>query len=246
MNVLNQIRTLVASNKKGFALLLDPDKLNSEESIKETLSLAKEQNVDFILVGGSLITGNAFDKTVAKIKKLCEIPLILFPGSPLQLNEHVDAVLLLSLISGRNPELLIGHHVVAAPRIKELGLETIATGYMLIDCGRPTTASYMSNTNPIPHNKPEIAATTALAGEMLGLQCIYLDGGSGAYVPISTSMIEAVKNQISVPLIVGGGLKSSFDIQQALNAGADIVVVGTAIEQNPELLASLNIDVSQS
>jgi putative glycerol-1-phosphate prenyltransferase len=207
------------------------------------VSMAEAHGVGFLFVGGSLITGAAFDQTVQQIKQATSLPLILFPGSPMQLTASVDAVLFLSLISGRNPELLIGHHVLAAPRIKELGLETIATGYMLIDCGKPTTASYISNTTPIPHNKPEIAATTAMAGEMLGLQCLYLDGGSGAFQPVSSAMIQQVRAAVELPLIVGGGIRSSIDVRQAFDAGADIVVIGTAIEQNPELIAELDLQV---
>lgn len=239
MNVLHRIQQLKATGKKGFALLLDPDNLKGTDQIMEVVSTAENHGVDFLFVGGSLITGVEFDQTVQQIKQTTNLPLVLFPGSPMQLTPSVDAVLFLSLISGRNPELLIGHHVLAAPRIKELGLETVATGYMLVDCGKPTTASYISNTNPIPFNKPEIAATTAMAGEMLGMQCLYLDGGSGAFQPISGDMIKAVRSSVQLPLIVGGGMRTSLDIQHAFNSGADIVVIGTAIEQNPELIAEL-------
>lgn len=243
VNILHRIQEIRTTGKKGFALLLDPDNLRDTNQIKEVISMAEGHGVDFLFVGGSLITGVEFDQTVQHIKQTTRLPLVLFPGSPMQLNASVDAVLFLSLISGRNPELLIGHHVLAAPRIKELGLETIATGYMLIDCGKPTTASYISNTTPIPFNKPEIAATTAIAGEMLGLQCLYLDGGSGAYQPISGEMIKAVRSSIQLPLIVGGGMRSSLDIQHAFDSGADIVVIGTAIEQNPDLIAELCLEV---
>jgi putative glycerol-1-phosphate prenyltransferase len=163
--------------------------------------------------------------------------VVLFPGSVTQLSAHVDAVLFLSLISGRNPELLIGQHVVAAPRIKALQLEAVPTGYLLIDGGKPTTASYISNTQPIPANKAGIAAATALAGELLGLRCIYIDAGSGAANPVPIEMIRAVREACSLPLIVGGGIRSRAQADAAYAAGADLLVIGTAIEEEPEMIA---------
>ena len=203
------------------------------------LNSIENANPDFVFIGGSLITEGGFEKRAAEIKAKLKRPLILFPGHPSQVTPHVDSVLFLSLISGRNPDLLIGQHVVAAPRIKELGLETIATGYILIDGGKPTTASYISGTQPIPRDKANIAAATAMAGEMLGLQCIYLDAGSGASLAIPTDLIRAVSAKTEIPLIVGGGIRTKEQIRSAFEAGADLVVVGTAIEEQPDLLASL-------
>ena len=165
--------------------------------------------------------------------------MVLFPGSQNQFTEAVDALLFLSLISGRNADLLIGQHVQAAPRIAASGVEVIPTGYILIDGGVATSASYISQTAPIPGNKPEIAATTALAGALLGLRCIYLDAGSGAIAPVSASMISAVKKSIDIPLMVGGGLRTIEAVQTAFNAGADIIVVGTMVEERPDFLAQI-------
>ena len=177
---------------------------------------------------------------IQKIKQRSNIPVILFPGGYLQVEPTADAILLLSLISGRNADYLIGQHVIAAPLIKQSKLEVLSTGYLLVDCGAQTTASYISNTTPLPYDKPSIAAATAMAGEMLGLKCMYLDGGSGAAKPVSADMIAAVKKAINSPLIVGGGINSEEKVLQALHAGADVVVVGTGIEKDPELMVKLS------
>jgi putative glycerol-1-phosphate prenyltransferase len=181
-----------------------------------------------------------FRQCVSWAKQHIEKPIVIFPGSPEQISEEADAILLLSLISGRNPELLIGNHVQAAPRLAKSQLEIISTGYMLIDCGKSTTASYISQTFPIPYNKPEIAAVTAMAGEMIGMKCMYLDGGSGAEQPVSTAMIKAVREAVETPIIVGGGIRHEDQVREAFLAGADLVVVGTAIEENPEMLFALS------
>ena len=176
---------------------------------------------------------------VSTLKKQSNIPVILFPGSPAQVTPLADGILLLSLISGRNADLLIGQHVQAAATLKTSGLQILPTGYVLIDGGAPTTVSYISNTLPIPANKPEIAAVTALAGEQLGLKLIYLEAGSGAENPVPQEMIKAVSKQIDVPLIVGGGIRNGEAAYQACQAGADIIVIGTAFEQQPELLPEI-------
>ncbi len=194
---------------------------------------------DIILVGGSLITSGNVDGCVTVLRRYLDVPMVLFPGSQNQFTEAVDALLFLSLISGRNADLLIGQHVQAAPRIAASGVEVIPTGYILIDGGVATSASYISQTAPIPGNKPEIAATTALAGALLGLRCIYLDAGSGAIAPVSASMISAVKKSIDIPLMVGGGLRTIEAVQTAFNAGADIIVVGTMVEERPDFLAQI-------
>lgn len=208
--------------------------------LQDMLRKVNESTVDFIFVGGSLVTESNFHSCVEGIAQQTEKPVVLFPGSPDQINEKADALLFLSLISGRNPDLLIGQHVIAAPRLRHSALEVIPTGYMLVESGRLTTALYVSQTLPLPANKPEIAAATALAGQFLGLQLIYLDAGSGADVPISPSTIEAVRKTVSLPIIVGGGIRSVEQAQAAWNAGADVVVVGTALEQNPEALVHWN------
>lgn len=216
---------------KGLAMLLDPDKVN----LGDVLTLARRAEaaaVDYFFVGGSLLTHGGIHELVQELKSVSSIPVILFPGSVYQIVPQADAILFLSLISGRNPELLIGQHVIAAPLLKASEIDVIATGYMLIDSGKPTTAHYISNTHPIPYDKPDIALCTAMAGEYLGLKVIYMDGGSGAEKPISTEMIQTVSEGIFAPLIVGGGIRSVAEAVEIWNAGADVIVIGNALEKH--------------
>ncbi len=237
--ILNQLKTKADQGRKSFAVLIDPDKIaNSSECLK-LVNLCVENKVDYFMVGGSLITSTNFSEIISVIKRHSQIPVIIFPGNNMQIDGAADGILFLSLISGRNPEYLIGQHVVAAPVIKRARLETLATGYILINSDNHTTVSYMSNTTPIPADKYSVAACTAMAGEMLGLQLIYLDAGSGAGQSISQRMISAVKKSISLPLIVGGGINSLNKAQKALEAGADLIVVGNGIESNPDLLIDI-------
>lgn len=224
--------------RKSFAVLLDPDKVDLA-AFPEFLEYSVQHNVDFFFVGGSLITHYAIDQLITAIHRYTKIPVILFPGSSLHIDPSADAILFLSLISGRNPELLIGQHVIAAPLLRKSGIEVLPTGYMLIDSGRQTTVSYISNTTPMPRDKPGIAACTALAGEMLGLRYIFLDAGSGAQYPVSPAIIAAVRETVESPIIVGGGIDSYEKAYTALNAGADVIVVGNGIEQNPDLLPEI-------
>ncbi|MEM9837149.1 MAG: geranylgeranylglyceryl/heptaprenylglyceryl phosphate synthase, partial [Bacteroidota bacterium] len=180
------------------------------------------------------------DYYLSLLKSTTSRPVLLFPGSIYQLSPKADGLLLLSLLSGRNPDLLIGQHVLVAGRIKQMGLKTTATGYLLIDGGAPTSVSYMSNTTPIPRDKPSIAACTALAGEQLGMQLIYLDAGSGAKFPISAELITAVRREVDLPVVVGGGIRTVEGAHQALGAGADLIVVGNALEKDPEWLPELS------
>jgi phosphoglycerol geranylgeranyltransferase len=233
--IYNSLQEKKRQGIKSFAVLLDPDKLD-EKSCALTVQRCQEEGVDYFFVGGSLLLRDALDEMVAIIKKHSDIPVVLFPGSNVQITPKADAILFLSLISGRNADALIGQHVVAAPILKHSGLEVISTGYMLIDCGKPTTVSYISNTTPIPYDKPDIAACTAMAGEMLGLKLLYLDGGSGAAQPVSAATIQAVKRHTDVPLIVGGGINTEEKIITALKAGADLVVIGNGIEKDPGLI----------
>jgi len=219
--------------KKSFTVLIDPDKVNAQ-SIEQITSLAMDAKVDYFFVGGSLVISNHLDECIQQIKSLCNIPVILFPGSPSQVSKYADALLYLSLISGRNPELLIGQHVVSAPFVKKSGLEIMPTGYMVVDGGAPTTVSYISNATPLPADKNDIAMCTAMAGEMLGMKLIYMDAGSGAKRPITEQMIEKVASHIECPLIVGGGIRNISKIEEIFNAGADLVVIGTAFENNLE------------
>jgi putative glycerol-1-phosphate prenyltransferase len=221
-------------------VLIDPDFGTDEAALERTVQNACMARADLLFVGGSLLTTASFDRCLERVKQLSDRPVVLFPGSPSQLSAHADAVLFLSLISGRNPELLIGHHVTAAPTIKALGLEAIPTGYMLVDGGRPTTVSYVSQTLPLPHDKPGIAAATALAGELLGLRTIYMDTGSGAQRTVSPAMIAAVRKTVNIPLIVGGGIRDAATARTLCEAGADVLVVGTAFEQDPELIFAMS------
>jgi phosphoglycerol geranylgeranyltransferase len=220
---------------KSIALLLDPDKAVGD-SLKNILKIADESNTDFILAGGS-IAFNSIDNLIDSIRKLCSIPVILFPGNLLQLTHKADAILLLSLISGRNPELLIGNHVIAAPYLKAIRKKLIPVGYILVSCGIKTSVEYISQTEAIPCDKPEIAVATAIAGEMLGLKMIYLEAGSGAVNHVPQSFIRDVRESISIPLAVGGGIKNKEDIKEIYKAGADLIILGNGCEKNPELLA---------
>jgi putative glycerol-1-phosphate prenyltransferase len=218
-------------NEKQIAILLDPDKNTKISDLKLRLTKAQSLGASFIFVGGSLIA-HSIDEFVKQIKKITTIPVVLFPGSVIQISAKADALLFLSLISGRNADFLIGNHVIAAPFLKKSELEIISTGYLLIESGVQTSVEYMSYTKPIPYSKTDIAVATAIAGELLGNKLIYLEAGSGAQRPVSFEMINQVKKNISVPLIVGGGLRTKNQIMQAFDAGADVVVIGTALEEN--------------
>jgi phosphoglycerol geranylgeranyltransferase len=231
-------KILAGHGRKLFAVLIDPDHFDGD-GIENTIATAQESKVDFILVGGSLLENDHLDQTLQVIKDRSDIPVILFPGSIMQLNDKADAVLLLSLISGRNADLLIGKHVIAAPYLKKSSLEILPTGYMLIESGPLTTAQYISNTLPIPRGKDDIAVCTAMAGEMLGLKLIYMDAGSGAEMPVSSSMIQNVRKNISIPLIVGGGIRTLEQAVASCKAGADIIVVGNAIEKDPTCIKDI-------
>ncbi len=226
------------AKKKQIAVLIDPDK-TSPAKLKKIAAQASRADIDFFLVGGSLMINDHLEQTIELLKQYSKKKIYLFPGSPSQICNKADGILLLSLISGRNPDLLIGQHVLAAPRLKASGLEIIPTGYILVDGGSATAVSYISNTTPIPANKPEIAACTAMAGEMLGLKTIYLEAGSGATKPVPPKLIKIVKEHIKIPLIVGGGIKTAKQVQEAFQSGADIVVIGTAIENDIHFLEKL-------
>jgi putative glycerol-1-phosphate prenyltransferase len=241
-DLFNQFAARKRQGRKSFSVLIDPDKVDSN-SIDQIVNLSIEASVDYFFVGGSLVISNHLDECIKSIKSLCDIPVILFPGSPSQVSKYADALLYLSLISGRNPELLIGQHVISAPFVKMSGLEIMPTGYIVVDGGAPTTVSYISNATPIPADKNEIAMCTAMAGEMLGMKLIYMDAGSGAKRPISENMIEKVASHIECPLIIGGGI---IDPEKAYNnckSGADIIVVGNAIEKDPSLIKEISAAV---
>jgi len=229
---------LTSGGGSRFAVLADPDKLDGS-GCSRLASLCNEAGVDFIFAGGSLVVNPVMDAMVSQLRAETSLPVVLFPGNAMQVCRAADAILLLSLISGRNPDMLIGRHVEAAPMLRESGLEILPTGYMLIESGSMTTALYISNSHPLPANKPEVAACTALAGEMLGLKVIYLDAGSGARNPVSPAMITAVKKSVKIPVIVGGGIRTPEQAIAACKAGADVVVVGNAIEEDAERITTL-------
>lgn len=237
-SVYQQMLQAKLTGKKSLALLVDPDKSDLYK-LASHLKSDLFEGLDYIFVGGSLITGDLLSETVRIIKNNSDLPVILFPGSNMHLDPQADAILFLSLISGRNPEYLIGQHVVAAPVIRRTRLEVISTGYMVVDGGKPTTVSYMSHSAPIPYDKPEIAASTAIAGEMLGMKTLYLDAGSGAERAVSAKMIRLTRNNIEAPLIVGGGIKDPEQALESWKAGADIVVVGNAAEKNLNIVAQM-------
>lgn len=238
--ILDTLKQRKSIGRKSLSVLIDPDKVEDLKSLHNLTLIANESYVDFFFVGGSLITNNNLSQVISELKKESDIPVVLFPGSNMHIDVSADAILFLSLISGRNPELLIGQHIVAAPILKNSNIEILPTGYMLVGSGVTTAVSYMSNTNPIPADKYSVAACTALAGEMLGLQLIYMDAGSGAKEPISSKMITKVKNTIKCPLIVGGGINTTRKAKNAFEAGADVVVIGNAIEKNPNLLIEVS------
>jgi len=235
----HQIKESSEAGLKKLAVLIDPDKYD-ENKLIDLVDTANRSEVHYFFVGGSLMISSRFGQTIKLLKSTSEIPVIIFPGSNVQISEEADAILLLSLISGRNSEYLIGQHVVAAPYLKVSGLEILPTGYMLIEGKNNTTANYMSNSLPIPFDKNDIASCTAMAGEMLGMKLIYMDGGSGAGQTISTDMIRSVKSQINVPLIIGGGITNPIEAGNVWTAGADLIVVGNAIEKDLSLVTSIS------
>ena len=238
MNVYQSLLEKKKNGQKAFAILIDPDKV-SAASLTALVDLALKAKADYFFVGGSLVVSDNLDTCILTIKQQTSAPIILFPGSPSQISKHADALLYLSLISGRNADLLIGQHVISAPFVKKSGLEIISTGYMVIDGGAPTTVSYISNATPIPADKAEIALCTAMAGEMLGKKIIYMDAGSGAKKAISEEMISSVAGNITIPLIVGGGIRDAEKAYLNCKAGADVIVIGNAIEKDPSLIKEM-------
>ena len=238
MNIYDNIEANKNSNKKSFALLIDPDKQDKQQLLY-IIEKANNANTDYFFVGGSLLTNDSLDLCLSTLKESSNIPIVLFPGNAMQVNNKADGILFLTLISGRNADMLIGKQVITAPLLKQSSLEVLPTGYILIDSGQPTTVSYMSNTIPIPANKSTVAACTAMAGEMLGLRLIFLDGGSGAKNPISKEMIKSVRESVNVPLIIGGGISSGEKAIENCKAGADIIVVGNAIEKDGNLIKEI-------
>ena len=221
-------------SQKRIALLVDPDGYD-DKGLNDLIGYINMNPPDLLLVGGSLLF-NPIEITITVLKLGTSLPVFLFPGNAFQLSDRADGILFLSLISGRNPEFLIGNHVLAAPHLHRAGIEVIPTGYMLIENGKSTSVEYMSNSTPIPGNKPDIGVATAMAGEMLGLKSIYLEAGSGAAHPVAPEMISSIRKYISLPLIVGGGIRTPETALEVFDAGADLIVVGNAIEKEPKLI----------
>jgi len=238
MDIYSRILEKANKGQKQIAVLIDPDKHEQTEFA----SLAKRMAaypIDYFLIGGSLLSKDILDECLQAFKNETDIPLVIFPGGIMQVNSKADALLFLSLVSGRNPELLIGKQVESVPYILDAKLESISTAYLLIDGGNITTAQYISNTIPIPADKGEIAALTAKAGEMIGMKLCYLDAGSGAKNSIPPKMIQTVKKIINTPLIIGGGIKSGKEAKEKLDAGADLIVVGNVLEKDESLLQEM-------
>lgn len=231
MPTLERLLQIKEDRGAGYLILIDPDNID-DKKLPAFVREATEAGTDGFLVGGSLMLSNEFDRALQTIKNNTSLPVVIFPGSLFQVSSFADAILFLVLISGRNPEHLIGNQVIAAPVIKRMKLEAISTGYMLIEAGKTTSAEFMSNTKPIPHNKPDIAVAHALAAEYIGMKLLYLDAGSGADHAVSDAMIRSISHYSSLPVIVGGGIRTPEEARKKVEAGASFVVTGTIIEQN--------------
>lgn len=234
MKIYRYLLDVVKKKGAGYLVLVDPDTRKGDE-LAIFIDRINGSGVDAILVGGSLLVDSSFEECVKIVKEHSDIPVIIFPGSVRQVSSHADAILFISLISGRNPYYLFGEHVIAAPMIKRLGLEAISTGYMLVESGKMTTAEYISNTKPLPSNKPEIAMAHALAAQYMGMKMVYLEAGSGADRSVPEEMIRSVKNYIDIPVIVGGGIRRPEDARKKVEAGADFVVTGNILDNNDNI-----------
>lgn len=231
MTTYDRLTAIRRDRGAGYFVLLDPDKID-KGLLPSFVRDATEAGVDAFLIGGSLLLRNDFDRQIQVIKENTAAPVVIFPGSLMQVSSFADAILFLILISGRNPEYLIGNQVIAAPLIRQSGLETISTGYMLIESGNTTSAEFMSNTKPIPRDKADIALAHALAAEIIGMKILYLDAGSGAQGSVSEEMIKAIASRCSLPMIVGGGIRSPEEARRKVDAGASFIVTGTVTELN--------------
>lgn len=236
MNIYKNILINRELNRKMLAVLIDPDQCRGSV-LASTVAALKSDTPDFIFVGGSHTVISSVDSLIELLKDEVKTTVVLFPGNVSQFSTHADALLYLSLLSGRNAEFLIGQHLTSSIAIKKSNIEVIPTGYLLIDGGKPSSVEYISNTKPIPRDKKAIALSTAVAGELLGMRLIYLEAGSGAEIPVPADMIEYVSEGLSLPLIVGGGIKTTEQLTAAFDAGADIVVVGNAFESQPQRIS---------
>ena len=242
MSVLSKLNDCVEKKGAGFIVLIDPDKKN-DKNIDQLVENANQNGVDAIFVGGSIMMDGLYHKRVERIKSISEIPVILFPGGVNQINKHYDAMLFMSLLSGRNSHYLIGEQVIAAPIVKDYGIETIPTGYLLIDGGSPTSVEVISGTKPLPSNRPDIIVSHALAAQFLGMELIYLEAGSGALNEVPEDVVKKVADEISIGLIVGGGIRTPEDANSIVNSGASFVVIGSAIEKSAELMEEFSSSI---
>jgi len=236
--IYQQIISAISKNKELLAILIDPDKVTLE-MVSELLRKVNNSIVTHIFVGGSTVDEFATEKLVSEIKKYTKLPIILFPGDISQITDQADALLFLSLISGRNPEYLIGKHVASVSKLRQMHLEVIPTGYLLIENGKETAVQKVTDTKPMSKDSVQEIVDTAIAGELLGMKLIYLEAGSGAIHPISSNIISSVQKEIKVPLIVGGGIRSKKQLEDAYASGANLVVIGTAFEENPGFFEEL-------
>lgn len=236
---MSDLYHILRNSSKKLAILIDPDKEFTIERLPATIEKINMVQPTFIFVGGSTVSSAEIEKAITEIKATTDIPVIIFPGSHQQINEQADGLLFLSLLSGRNPDYLIGHQVQSAHLLKKMEIEVISTAYLLIDGGKSSSVSYVSQTSPIPHDQISIAVNTAIAGELMGFKCVFMDAGSGANNPISPEMITAVASEIEIPLIIGGGISTTEQIDKAYNAGADLVVIGNKIEQDIDFLLDI-------
>ncbi len=232
--IYNYLLDVIREKGAGYFVLIDPDQKN-HSNIKDLVQTANKSKVDALLVGGSLMMDSKNHDRVARIKKYAKMPVIFFPGGVTQLNGYYDAMFFMSILSGRNPHYLIGEQAIAAPIVKDIGIETIPMGYLLLDGGITSTVEFMSSTKPIPMDRPDITVAHALAAQYLGKKIVYLEAGSGAKFPVSIETIEAVRNQIEIPLIVGGGIKTPKDAEERVKAGASFIVTGTVTEKSGNL-----------
>ncbi len=242
MSVLSKLNDCVEKKGAGFIVLIDPDKKN-DKNIDQLVEKAHQNGVDAIFVGGSIMMDGLYHKRVERIKSISEIPVILFPGGVNQINKHYDAMLFMSLLSGRNSHYLIGEQVIAAPIVKDYGIETIPTGYLLIDGGSPTSVEVVSGTKPLPSNRPDIIVSHALAAQFLGMELIYLEAGSGALNEVPGDVVRKVADEINIGLIVGGGIRTPEDANSIVNSGASFVVIGSAIEKSAELMEEFSSSI---
>jgi len=230
-NIYQDILTRISNSKRLLAVLIDPDKMRVE-NVSSFLLKVNDSIATHILVGGSEVDEGKTERLIIEIKKYTQLPIILFPGDHIQISDKADALLFLSLISGRNPEYLIGKQVESISKLRQANLEIIPTGYVLLENGKQTSVERVSKTKPLKRNNIDLIMDTAKAGELLGMKLIYLEAGSGATHPIEASIIKRVKTQLNIPLIVGGGIRSTQAIESAFASGANMVVVGTAFEED--------------